>query len=157
MKKFLPILLCATLLLSSPTTAFAYDGNYTGYGEAELTAYAYSSFNVTIPSTVDLTYGGGQVVVTDADLDTGYQVVITVTNLNANGRIDMTHKTKSGVTSECILNNVTADNPILAVIKDTDISDGYGCANFFGQMADGAAAGSYSGTMAYNIYCDPYQ
>lgn len=157
MKKIISLLLCFTLLLSLSTTAFAYDGNYTGYGESELTAYSYSSFNVTIPSTIDLTYGGGQVMVSNADLDSGYQVVIVVTNLNANGRIDMTHKTKSGVTSECILDNVSIDSPILATIKDTDIMDGYGYADFFGQMVDGASAGSYSGTMKYNIYCDPYQ
>lgn len=157
MKKLLALLLSATMLLSFSTTAFAYDGNYIGYGEAELTAYAYSTFDVTIPSTVDLTYGGGQVIVSNADLDTGYQVVITVTNLNANGRIDMTHKTKSGITSECVLNNVTTENPILAIIKDTDIQDGNGYSDFFGQMIDGAAAGSYSGTMQYYIYCDPYQ
>lgn len=157
MKKIFALLLSCTLFLSLTTVAFAYDGNYTGCGETELTAYAYSTFNVTIPSTVDLTYGGGQVIVSNADLDTGYQIVITVTNLNANGGIDMTHKTKSGVTSECYLNNVTTENPILAIIKDTDIQDGNGYSDFFGQMADGAAAGSYSGTMQYNIYCDPYQ
>ncbi len=157
MKKLLALLLSFTMMLATSTTAFAYDGNFTGYGEAELTAYAYSTFNVTIPSTVDLTYGGGQVIVSDADLDSGYQVVITVTNLNSNGRIDMTHKTKSGVTSECELVNVTSENPILAVIKDTDINDGNGYANFSGHMIDGSAAGSYTGTMQYNIYCDPYQ
>lgn len=162
MKKIYAFILSCVLLLSVSTTAFAYDGNYTGWGESELTAYAYSSFTVTIPATVDLTHGGGQVIVSDADLDAGYQVVVTVTNLNENGNIDMVHKTKEGITSECSLSNsmgtLSAENTILAIIKDTDIqSDGNGYADFFGQMVGGSKAGGYTGTMRYNIYCDPYQ
>lgn len=162
MKKLLASLLTMALLLSASTTAFAYDDStYSGGGESEITAFAYNTYTVTIPATIDFTHGQGDVSVTNADIDTGYEIEVVVTNLNSNGAIDMTHKTKSGVTSQCYLTTangigVSSENPILATIKDTEISSGSAYTYFWGQMDTNAAAGSYSGTMKYSLYCSKY-
>ena len=165
MKKILTALLCATLTLSTVTTSFAFnEGEIEGYnsaGQTEVTAYAYSTFNVSIPAKIDISnMGGAEIAVTDADIDSGYQVQIFVTNLNENGNLNMTHKTKSGVTSELILNGtngtLTSDYPLLASFKDTDIYDGNASTYFSGQMMDGAKSGSYTGTMTYSVYCNKY-
>lgn len=162
MKKIFATILSMAILISASTTAFAYDeGTYSGSGESQITAYAYSTYSVTIPATINLTNGQGDVSVSNADIDTGYEIEVVVTNLNENGHLDMTHNTKDGVTSECILMNangrsVGTEEPILATIKDTDISKGSAYTYFLGQMIDGASAGSYTGTMRYALYCSRY-
>jgi len=162
MKKILATLLTLSLLLTASTTAFAYDeSTFSGYGQTELTASAISTYTVTIPSTVNLTYGQGEVTVTNADIADGYEIEVVASNLNSNGGIDMTHTTKEGVTTTCYLmtadgTSVTSENPVIVTIKDTQISNGSAYTYFWGELPANAKAGTYTGTMTYNLYCSQY-
>ncbi|MBR1863680.1 MAG: hypothetical protein IJ806_06310, partial [Ruminococcus sp.] len=95
-----------------------------------------------------------------ADLDSGYQIQVYVTNLNANGGLTLTHKTKSGVTADLTISGtegvLTADNPLLANFKDTEIDNGFASAYFSGEMESGVKSGGYSGTMTYSFFCNKY-
>lgn len=165
MKKALSVLAAITVALSSSISAYAWNENevegYVGYGQSTINAHAYSSFDVEIPAVIDLSeMGGGEVAISNADIDNGYQVEIYVTNLNENGKLNMNHTTKSGVTSELTLTGsegeLTADAPILARFKDTDLESGYANYMFSGEMVSGSKAGNYSGVMMYSIFCNRY-
>lgn len=163
MKKLLALLLSVVLMLSMSVHAFAYEiDDYYSEGETTLQEYVYSSFNLVIPATIDLSQGNGEISVTDADFDAGYQLEVVVTNLTEDGYIEMTHTTKEGETAYCTLINVATQqmlnstNPVLATIKDTDILNGSATAYFTGDIITKAAAGNYTGTMTYTIYFGTY-
>lgn len=90
MKKMLSTILAIVMVLSLSTTAFAYDeSTYSGDGQTELTASAYSTYTVTIPASINLTNSQGDISITDANIADGYEIEIVATNLNASGGIDM--------------------------------------------------------------------
>lgn len=163
MKKLLALLLSVVFMLSMSVTAFAYEyDDYYSEGETTLQEYVYSSFNLVIPATIDLSQGNGEISVTDADFDADYQLEVVVTNLTEDGLIEMTHTTKEGETAYCSLINGTTqemlnnDNPLLATIKDTDIVDGAASVYFSGDIITKASAGTYTGTMTYTVYFGKY-
>ena len=163
MKKVLCVLMCAVLLLAMPMTAFAADTPYSGQGSSTITYKSYSTCTVSIPETIEITGAPTEIVVTNPNIETGYCINVYVTNLNNENGIYLYHdEFGESITQTCVFTNntiggaVSQDNPLLATIEGSgDLADVlYG--DFTASiMAIDAKAGSYTGTMQYEIKIEP--
>ena len=164
MKKILCMLMCAALLLAVPMTAFAADTPYSGQGTSTLTYKSYSSCTVSIPETIEVSSMETpvEIVVTNPNIETGYCVNIYVTNLSEHGYIPLCHdEFGEMVAIECMFTNLEKQSVVysgtpLASIQGSSISSDV----FYGQfavsvMSMDARAGSYTGTMQYEIKIEP--
>ena len=165
MKKVLCMLMCAALLLAMPMTAFAADTPYSGQGTSTLTYKSYSTCTVSIPETIEVSSVATpiEILVTNPNIETGYCVNIYVTNLNEQDYIPLCHdEFGEMIAIECMFTNlqkqgtVCNDNPLLASIQGSSILSDV----FYGEFAANimsvdARAGSYTGTMQYEIRIEP--
>lgn len=165
MKKVLCMLMCAVLLLAMPFTAFAADTPYSGQGTSTLTYKSYSTCTVSIPETIEVSSMEMpiEIIVSNPNIETGYCVNVYVTNLSEHGYIPLCHdEFGEMVAIECMFTNlqkqatVYNDNPLLASIQGSSILSDV----FYGEfaatvMSMDARAGSYTGTMQYEIKIEP--
>ncbi len=162
MKKFFAATLTLILLISSSTTAFAADlgDEYAGSGETEIYAHLYSSYQISIPATIDLRNGEqGAVTISSANLESGYVVNVYCTNLT-DGGIRLYNASNSLNSIICsivdIYNNCNiadATTPIVT-FSASEISE-ESLTKYFGLeiMDTWGAAGDYTGTMQYSFSC----
>lgn len=165
MKKILALCLSVVMLLSLSTTAFAAEiwDESAGSGETEVYAHIYSSYFISIPATIDLRNGEqGEITLTDANIEEGYEVNVYCTNIFENG-IRLYHTVDSNIGITCVLTDVdntiqyTSETPLATFVQD-DFSQG-AITKYFGLhlMDDLSKAGDYVGVMEYSFECSPIE
>jgi len=162
MKKIISLCLSIIMLLSFSTTAFAaeYWDESAGSGESQVYAHIYSSYSISIPATIDLRNGEqGAVTLTEANIESGYEVNVYCTNLESNG-ILLYHTENSSISITCMLTDVDntiqydSNTPLVTFVQD-DYFQG-AITKYFGMhIMDIAKAGDYVGTMEYSFCCEP--
>lgn len=162
MRKFLSTVLVLILLASTSTTAFAadFEDESAGNGESEIYAHLYSSYQIFIPTTIDLRNGEqGAVTISDANIEAGYSVKVYCTNITDNG-IRLYNVSNSSHSIICgimdIYNNrsISESSMPLVTFSASEI-DGESLTKYFGlEIIDTwGAAGDYVGTMQYSFSC----
>lgn len=165
MKKILALCLSIVMLLSFSTTAFAaeYWDESAGSGETEVYAHIYSSYSISIPATIDLRNGEqGEITLTDANIEEGYEVNVYCTNIFENG-IRLYHTVDSNIGITCVITNVentiqyNSETP-LATFVQNDFANG-AITKYFGLhlMDNISKAGDYVGVMEYSFECSPIE
>lgn len=173
MKKFISLCLVLVLACSMSVTAFAesYGTNnntmpYYWYAETTLSGQIYSSCTVSIPETV---YAGdgytGTITVSNADIESGYEIVIRVTNLSDTDTITLSNA-NNDKTIGCSIKNTSTDttltrqNNVLARIDDNIMSTNNrsDLVEFKALITEHteATAGTYIGTMQFEVMIEPY-
>lgn len=162
MKKLIAIMMCAVLMLSVPTTAFAAESPFYGEGTAILKYKSYSTCTVTIPETIEITGQPTEITVTNPNVESGYCVNVYVTNLNDRGYIDLTQDSSGVATVEASFINdstnavIDNNNSLLASIECSDNSmDTYYATFSVSVIGGNYRAGNYTGTMQYDVRIEP--
>jgi len=158
MKKFIAIMMCAVLMLSISTTAFAAESPFYSEVTATLKYKSYSTCTVTIPETIEITGQPTEITVTNSNVESGYCVNVYVTNLNERGCVELTHDVSGEATIEASFTNnstnavIDNNNPLLATIECSDNTTDVFIGNFtVSAMGSDYRAGSYTGTMQYDV------
>lgn len=174
MKKFMSLcmVLIFSCIMSVTASAESYGTThninpYYWYATTTLSGQIYSSCTISIPEIIYVGEGyTGDISVTNADIESGNEIVIRVTNLSENDTIKLTNSTTEK-TIECSIKKgnketLTKEDGILAKIPDTlfsgsDISST--TVSFQAIISDytGAKAGKYTGTMQFEVMIEPYQ
>lgn len=147
-------LISASVVTSSATEFAGYSQNV-GNGEIAVTSHQYSHFYISIPESMD-TATGGEIRVTDVNLEDDYAIKVAITNLNANHCIEMSHKTKQGVTAQMTLTGnygYNLDPNTIVKFTGNDIVNGEAVSSLYGTLNYNAPAGEYEGTVTYSIEC----
>lgn len=172
MKRFISLCLVLVLACTMSVTAFAesYGTNrntepFYWYAETTLSGQIYSSCTVTIPETVYTGEGyWGGIEVSNADIESGYEVIIRVTNLSETDTIILSNA-NNDKTIGCTIkgqNNtyLTRQNNIVARWNDEVFSGGNSSAETSFQAFiteyESATAGTYTGTMQFEVMIEPY-
>ena len=163
MKKIICAILCAVLMLSMATTAFAYTEPFTSSGTVEVSKRIYSSCYMEIPATVNYDLQPVcSVDVYNIEMLDNEVIRVIASGLNQNNAIPLT-KSGTDKTLELYVKNgsgqlVTNENPYLAELDKTNISVGTKSASFSFSFElrnpyeyQGAEPGIYTGTMQYQI------
>lgn len=160
------VVVCVLLSMAVPAFAastYGYIGDEEQYGTGniEVTHHSYSTFQLDIPLYADSAMPN-QITASYPNIEDGYQIEISVTNLNEDGTIDMVHT--SGAVSGMILYNetdamqLTYNQNVLATfaIDDFDASQ-TATSVFYIQGGDqfSMKAGTHTGTICYRIECNP--
>lgn len=168
MKKFLSSILTIALLAASSVTAKADEyseyvetnrGNFVG--ETSLDYHVYSSYYVTIPTSIGEYDTSGNIAVTMDNIEQGHHVEIYITNLDSEGYLTVT--SDNGNTGKL---NVLHDNGLYTVQPDGLVNKLYpgsytdtGVANtdisFDKSMDSNTKAGTYHGTVCFRVECLP--
>ena len=159
MKKIICLLMAVMLIVgctfSASATEFnAYNQNV-GSGEIAVTSHLYSHFDISIPETLD-TSVGGEVAITNASIEDGYAIKVSVSNFNNRHCIEMTHKTQPNVTAEMTLRGNWGFNKepdVIVKFTDDDIQNGSATSPLNANIDSRAVAGEYEGTVSYFIDC----
>ena len=169
MKRFISLCLVLVLACTMSVTASAeysesMDNTQPFYasGQSSINAKVYSSCTISIPETLDMADSNSWYVYFERfSIEDGYQIVVSVTNLNDNGAITLTHT--DGTTANLYLlrrdtSPVTGDNRTLAVLKDTEIDYNNlpNMAAFYGNFFEATHPGNYTGIMQYEVSIEPY-
>ena len=173
MKKFISLCLAAVLVCSMSITAFAESYGTTSntipyywYSSATINGKIYSSCTVTIPETIEAGEGYyGSVDISNADVESGYEIVISITNLSENNTILLNNESNCKTVGCSIYadgnrTSLTRDNNVMARFED----EVFDCnteahVSFQALITDsiGAKAGTYSGIIEFDVRIDPYQ
>ncbi len=171
MKKFISLCLVLVLACTMSVTAFAesYGTNnntmpYYWYAETTLSGQIYSSCTVSIPETVYTGEGySGNVEISNADIESGYEVVIRVTNLSETDTIILSNSNNDktiGCSIKTFEKTLTRQDNVLSkfndkVLTSTDRTVG---TEFQALITEhtGATAGTYTGTMQFEVMIEPY-
>lgn len=158
MKKIFALLFSAAMLATMSITAFAAetDGS-AGSGQSEVLAHVYSSYNITIPATIDLRNGNESYVeISNANIEDGYTVKVFCSNTDVNG-IRLYHDTKENTSITCSIFNSNGEmcdaTTPMAVFTSSDISEGTGAKNITLEPETTGVPGNYSGTLEYTFSC----
>lgn len=164
MKKIFALVLSIVMILSCSVTAFAYEDNYAGSGELEVTGHIYSSYTITIPATINIKDTPiCEVTVNDAYIEEGYSLDVFATNLES-GFLSLKHTTNQYASTECYIikyegdSTVTVSSSYEPIVSFTasDFPNGTSCVKYFGlEMSQWGTPGDYTGTMKYSFSCNP--
>ena len=165
MKKIFALVLSVVMILCCSVTAFAYEDTYAGSGELEVTGHIYSSYNITIPATINIKDTPiCEVTVNDGYIEEGYSLDVFVTNLNDSGFLSLKHVTDQYASAECSVlryegdSTVTVTTPNEPIVSFTasDFPSGTSCVKYFGlEMSQWGTPGDYTGIMKYSFSCNP--
>jgi len=172
LKKFISLCLVLVLACSMSVTAFAesYGTNnntmpYYWYAETTLSGQIYSSCTVSIPETV---YAGsgytGNITISNADIENGYEVVIRVANLTETDTITLSNANNDktiGCSIKTVEKTLTRQDNVLGRMRDEIImgtNNKSGSVEFQALITEhtGATAGTYTGTMQFEVMIEPY-
>lgn len=163
MKKILAVITSFALLLCAfPAVAYASDyseyveqGNFEGTTDVEY--HVYSSYYVTIPTSINSYNNSGVVSVTMDNIESGYHIEVYITNLNDEGMLPVYSNTgQSGALS------VLYDGGLRTAFSDGLIGTFYpadydysGTASTEISFEKGytTKAGTYYGTMCFRVEC----
>lgn len=167
MKKVLALVLSVLMIASFSTTAFAAETEdaYAGSGELQVTGHVYSSYNITIPATINIQDTPMcEVAVNDGYIEEGYSLDVYVTNLNDSGLLSLKHITDPYASTDCsVLRyegdstvNVTTPNDPIVSFTAADFPSGTSCVKYFGLViSQWGTPGDYTGIMKYSFSCNP--
>ena len=173
-KKFISLCLVVVLACTMSVTAFAESYGTTNnttpyywYSESTLSGQIYSSCTISIPETV---YTGehstNEIAISNADIESGYEIVIRVTNLSETDTIIL-NNANTEKTIGCTIKGqnddmLTRQNNVLARITDVAFSGNGNTTNATASFKalitehTGATAGTYTGTMQFEVMIEPY-
>lgn len=171
MKKIFSVILCMILVvIFSISCTFSvaateiYQGGYDNSypedtGEITVTAHQYSRYTISIPETLDTAdMNGGDVTVSNASLEDGMSIFVSVTNMESDYTIPVTHKTKDGVTGKIAIGGNYGNAQHRNVIckfdgKELERNNGELTVQIHTNMVGQPEAGEYEGTITYSVSC----
>lgn len=169
MKKFLAMILAAMLSMTAfGMTAHAED--YSQYVESEnsnfegqtsIDYHAYSTYSVTIPTSISQYDASGTVSVTMDNIESGYHIEVHITNLNESGELTVTSDSgNTGVLAVLYSGGLyTADSTgLIGSFYPADYNyEGSASTDIsFDKGTSGALkAGTYHGTVCFRVECVP--
>lgn len=161
MKKIIAFALVCVMVLGMSTTAFAAEpwDTSAGTGSIDITAHVYSSYQVTIPATINIATQGEQceISLSEARIEEGYHVDVFCTNLRENSGYTLA-LTNGASSIDCSFSNAegkaVTDTEPLATFAKADITEGLTGSKTFTISAVGfGMPGDYTGTMNYSFGC----
>lgn len=169
MKKFFTILLAAALMLVAlPTVAFAEDyGEYVEAdksnfeGQTTVDYHAYSSYYVSIPTSISEYDTSGTVSVTMDNIEYGHHIEVYITNLDENGFLTVTSDNGyNGLLSVLYDDGLhTADSSGLIGTFYPESYNNTGAAStnisLDKAMMGNFKAGTYHGVICFRVECVP--
>ena len=174
MKKFFSVILCMILVvIFSISCTFSvvateiYQGGYDeslsgeNTGEITVTAHQYSRYNISIPESIDTSdIDGAEIIVSNASLEDGKSIFVSVTNMDDDYTIPVTHKTKSGVTGKIAIGGNYGNAQHRNVIckfdgAELEASNGVQSVSIHANIVGQPVAGEYEGTITYSVSCVP--
>ena len=174
MKKFISLCLVLVLACTMSVTAFAESYGtsrntepFYWYATTTLNGQIYSSCTVSIPETVYTGEGySGGVYVYNADIESGYEVVIRVTNLSETDTIILSNANNDKTIGCSIValsrdTTLTRQDNVLGRVTDENVmgTTDRGLAVGFQALItehSEATAGTYTGIMQFEIMIEPY-
>lgn len=134
MRKIIAVVLALVMVMCMSTTAFA----STEIAQTELSTYVYSSWEITIPQSVNLIESNGEIIISVDSLNLDPDLVLGLML----DRSNMTHTNGTKANLELYVDGVQKTNVIAAFSEP-------GSVTITAQMEDGALAGSYSGFVQF--------
>lgn len=171
MKKFFSVILCMILVvIFSISCTFSvaateiYQGGYDealsgeNTGEIVVTAHQYSRYSISIPETLDTSDTDGEIIVSNASLEEGKVIFVSVTNMDDDYTIPVTHKTKSGVTGKIAIGGNYGNAQRRDIIcrflgSELENNNGTDSANVHINIVGQPEAGEYEGVITYAVTC----
>ena len=157
MKKLISALCACTLALTMPLSAYAVDGS----GETVFTAHVYSSYEISIPETVDVdSTSQVPVSLSNAYIENGYSVKVSADNLSIQG-LKLSNPNNEfaeyfvGFTNLDINETANSDNGLLVTFNTNEIVNN-SATKYFG-IAPGQSSmpGNYTGVLQFSFECTP--
>lgn len=174
MKKILSIVMCTILVVAlcigctfNVAATEIYQGGYDealsgeNTGEITVTAHQYSRYNISIPESIDTSdIDGAEIIVSNASLEDGKSIFVSVTNMDDDYTIPVTHKTKSGVTGKIAIGGNYGNAQHRNVIckfdgAELEASNGVQSVSIHANIVGQPVAGEYEGTITYSVSCVP--
>lgn len=136
MRKIIAIVLALVMVMGMSTTAFA----STTVAVTDLTTYVYSSWELTIPQSVNLTDTNGEIVISVDSLNLDPDLVLGIMI----ERSRMEHSNGTTANLELFVDGVRKTNVIAAFSEP-------GSVTITAKLEDSALAGSYTGFVQFYI------
>lgn len=136
MRKILAIVLALVMVMGMSTTAFA----TTEVKTTELTTYVYSTWEITIPASVNLVETDGEINISVDALNLDPELVLAVML----DRYNMMHSNGNKANLELYVDGVQKTNVIATFTEP-------GSVIITAKMEDGALAGNYTGVVVFYI------
>ena len=169
MKKIICILIAMLMVISCVVSVSAAEFNQGGYdnsypedtGEITVTAHQYSRYTISIPETLDTAdMNGGDVTVSNASLEDGMSIFVSVTNMESDYTIPVTHKTKDGVTGKIAIGGNYGNAQHRNVIckfdgAELERNNGEMTVQVHTNIVGQPEAGEYEGVITYSVSCVP--
>lgn len=172
-KKFISLCLVLVLACTMSVTAFAesYSTNtndipYYCYGTTTVSGQIYSSCTITIPEIIYTGEGYSETIyISNADIESGHEIVIRVTNLSDTDTITLSNA-NNDKTIGCSIKSddkiLTRQDNVLGRITDENVMGTNDKSDVVGFQAlitefTGATAGTYTGTIQFEVMIEPYQ
>lgn len=169
MKKFICMLIAVLMVISCIASVSAAEFSQGGYdntypentGEITVTAHQYSRYTISIPETLDTAdMNGGDVTVSNASLEDGMSIFVSVTNMESDYTIPVTHKTKDGVTAKVAIGGNYGNATHRDIIckfdgAELESNNGEMTAQIHTNIVGQPEAGEYEGTITYSVSCVP--
>ena len=151
MRKLLAVLLALFLITTVVNAQEGYVDQYSGdfFGDTEVTYREYSTFYVTIPTSMSVGTAGDISVILD-NIEEGYHVAVGITNMDETGKLPI-QSSKGDTGSLYVYRDdqtvVNADGFITNFYPGTDM----GTTSITLQAADQMRAGTYSGVISFRV------
>lgn len=162
MKKFLSIFTMLAVLMTT-TPALASDmlvntsqGDF--IGQTDISYRVYSSYYVSIPTSINADDTYGEISVSMANVESGYHVSVYITNLTETGKITVTSESGNTgylqVTRDNGLYNVGTDGLVTEFYQSDYTDGGIATTNIgFDSAGELMKPGLYNGTVCFRIEC----
>ena len=166
MRKIIAFLLVAMLVLTMSIAAVMADeeyvdtGNTTYTGETNIECHAYSTYMITIPSTLYADMDG-EIRISSANIEPGYHISVYLTNVDEVGYVTVTNA--SGDTGKVSIYKNGAlymqdGTGLFHEFRSSDYDDNKSAScNISFNIVPGTCtkAGDYSGVICYRVECIP--
>lgn len=138
MRKIIAIVLALVMVMGMSTTAFAATGGTVK--STQLTAYVYSSYEITIPAQVDLTQTNNTITISvdSLNLDPEYVLAVMIS------KKEMTHSSGEPVDMELYVDGAIKDT-VIAAFSET------GSVAIDVVIPETAPAGNYTGVIVFDV------
>lgn len=138
MRKIIAIVLALVMVMGMSTTAFAITGGTVK--STQLTAYVYSSYEITIPAQVDLTQTNNTITISVDSLNLDPEFVLAIMT----SKKELTHSSGETVDMELYVDG-TIKETVIAAFSET------GSVTIDVVIPETAPAGSYTGVIVFDV------